>query len=168
MKIKGVSGLHYYESVSNSLEQQILQFFEEIEWEDGPGSRKVCQFGKAYSYTKRRLDENRPEIPPILQELIKLIPEKFQDNFDQVIINRYLRTEKITGHIDHFSFGPVIACFSFGSKATMVFESGLIKAELEVDNLSLYIMSGKSREAFTHCMKPAKNLRYSITFRTIL
>lgn len=38
----------------------------------------------------------------------------------------------------------------------------------EVDNLSLYIISGKSREAFTHCMKPAKNLRYSITFRTIL
>jgi len=167
MKIKGISGLHYYENVSEDLKQRVNDFLEGVKWEDGPGSRKVCQFGRAYSYTKRRLDEERPEIPPILKELIELIPERFRVNFDQVIINRYRAGERISAHTDSPEFGTIIACFSFGTKETMIFESTTLKAELDVDDLSLYVMSGKSREIFTHCMKPCKGLRYSVTFRTI-
>lgn len=163
-----IKGLFYYQ-LDDPILDQVESFLSEIKnWEDGPGRRKVLQFGRAYSYSKRSIGDLRPEFPQELKDLLTLIPQKFQKDYNQCIINQYKPGENITPHIDHRSFGPVICCFSFGCSATMRFQVDDEIYDLRVKGKSLYIMSEDARSRYTHCMRPtSKGIRYSITFRTI-
>jgi hypothetical protein len=166
MKFKEIPGLHYYRDLAVPSLSGFLES-EENEWEEAPGGRMVLQYGQQYDYSKRRLGDMRPDFPEEISALFQLIPERFQCKWQQAIINRYLPGESISSHTDHSCFGPVIACFSFGSTAILQFSNPVKTVDLIVEPLSLYVMAGPSRESFKHCMKPTVSTRWSVTLRTI-
>jgi alkylated DNA repair dioxygenase AlkB len=76
------------------------------------------------------------------------------------------------------AYGPVVAAFTLGSGAEMVFRRGGEVESLYVEPGSLYIMSGDARSKWTHEMpgrksdmvdgkKIPRGRRISVTFRNV-
>ena len=94
-----------------------------------------------------------------------------KEEFQQLIINEYKYNQGITAHIDHTKyFGPIIACLSIGSEATVIFSKDNKEEIITLNPGSLYIMTGESRYKWYHSIikNPNKINRYSLTFRTII
>jgi alkylated DNA repair dioxygenase AlkB len=159
--------------------------------------RKILQYGYYYTprcnYTPRYKIVERPEISPIPDVLIPLkehaeeyvrtvIKPSHNISFDQCIVNRYLPREGISPHRDDiFTFGPVIACYTFLAGREMEFQDcddSHIRYFLHTKPNTMYIMTGDARYKWTHQMRSRKNdvvngLKvpraecFSVTFRQI-
>jgi alkylated DNA repair dioxygenase AlkB len=74
-------------------------------------------------------------------------------------------------HRDAPAFGPTVVGISLGSEEVMRFRRQvgdhfeMYKQPLE--RRSIYVLGGSSRSYWQHSLPPAKQLRYSITFRTV-
>lgn len=173
------SGLFYYPGiVPTELSELVLSDLESGEYSHvtGPKSRRVRHYGFEYNYRSGTSKKEIEPIPELYQRLAELVPLDFTPN--QVIINEYMPGQGIGAHIDAKYFGPVIACFTFGSGATMEFSRGEDKFELFTEPNSLYVMSGEARAEWKHQMRPRKSdrvdgkkitrgKRISVTYRTV-
>jgi len=176
-----VSGLYYYDNaISNSIAGNMLTYIENLKdsgdephWVTAFTTRKVVQFGYDYPYGgKDKLIKTSPMpkvITDIISELKALTPlKRFKPT--QVIINRYLKGEGISKHIDNPTlFGDTIVCVSFGAQADMKFTKDTDSMIQAVKNRSVYIMTGDARTKWKHEMLPNKQaqIRYSVTFREV-
>jgi alkylated DNA repair dioxygenase AlkB len=154
-------------------------------------SRVVQHFGYKYNYVSGDIREKSDPMPTtivylrnLLKEIclgLNIIDEKYE--FNQCIINKYEPGQGISAHIDDKKYGRVVASFTIGGGAMMVFEKDDEIHNIYAKTNSLYIMSGDARYKYKHSMPARKSdkvinkkgghanivrqTRISITFRNV-
>jgi alkylated DNA repair dioxygenase AlkB len=175
-------GFSYYPNfITSDEEKKLLQFVDELElknmqFHEYEARRKVVSFGKGWSFTEQRLKEGNA-IPQALYFLLERIANHIgisPESFAQVVITEYPIGSVINWHRDAPPF-KTIAGISLLSdcvfkirphdKAKQKRESTV---SLDVERRSLYIISGTAKTEWEHSIAPVKQMRYSITFRTLL
>ena len=113
-------------------------------------------------------------VPPFLAALQQRIAEAFGISrlaFVHTLVSEYQPGAPIGWHRDKPAYGVVFG-LSLKGRGTMRFRPLDPNAEprqtlvLELEPRSLYVMQGPIRWLWQHSMLPARELRYSITFRT--
>jgi len=135
--------------------------------------RTARHFGVDYDYERRAALHEAEPIPgwlvPVRErsaELAGVEPEELAE----ILVQRYPPGAQIGWHRDAPAFGIVVG-ISLGSAARMRFrrDKGGERHEFElvVEPRSGYVLAGEARSAWKHHIPPTKELRYSITFRTL-
>ncbi len=139
----------------------------------GQAARRTARhYGLGYDYEARepRPGEPVPEwLEPVRARaaaLAGLEPEELVE----VLVQRYPAGATIGWHRDAPAFGTVVGV-SLGGSARLRFQRGTGDArrvwEVELAPRSGYVLAGKARTSWQHSIPPTKELRYSITFRTL-
>jgi alkylated DNA repair dioxygenase AlkB len=135
--------------------------------------RTVRHFGLDYDYQSRDTVPTDPFPAELewLRERCAELAERRPDELVQVLVSRYPPGAGIGWHRDAPMFGRVIGA-SFGAPARMRFQRTTKEGERLVEELGLeprsgYLLSGEARWTWQHSIPAAKELRYSITFRTL-
>ena len=161
-------------AIDELTEQKIITKIEKTTFDTVLHHREVKQYGVLYNYKTKTLGEKIP-IPNWLYALAEYLDLERPDN---IIINKYLPGEGIYDHIDSPYFKETIASLSLNSAITMQFKLNALVEHVRLEQRSLFILRGESRYRWTHGIKHVKSdtvngkkipreLRYSITFRTI-
>lgn len=146
--------------------------FRQFEFRGFLGNRRTVSFGWRYDFNGRELKE-ADAIPPFLLGLrhkaakfAGLAPEAL----DHILVTEYAPGAAIGWHRDRPEFEDVIgvslaaSClFRFRRKEGTRWK----RASLELAPRSAYILRGASRTEWQHSIPPVKELRYSITLRTL-
>jgi alkylated DNA repair dioxygenase AlkB len=139
----------------------------------GQAARRTARhFGLDYDYESRTPQPGEP-IPDWLlpvraraAELAGHSPEELVE----ILVQRYPPGSTIGWHRDAPAFGTVIGV-SLGGSSRLRFQRGKGDErrvwELQLEPRSGYVLAGKARSSWQHSIPPTKELRYSITFRTL-
>ncbi|MEA2365220.1 MAG: hypothetical protein QOE69_518 [Thermoleophilaceae bacterium] len=88
----------------------------------------------------------------------------------EILVQRYPPGATIGWHRDAPAFGTVIGV-SLGGFSRLRFQRGKREQrrvwEVMLEPRSGYVLSGEARRSWEHSIPPTKELRYSITFRTL-
>jgi alkylated DNA repair dioxygenase AlkB len=179
--LKLPAGFSYHEEfLSPEEEAKLISIVKDIRlhpmiFQGFEAKRKVASFGYDYSFDKRRLSAGRP-IPAELGWLISKVAAHTSipgDDFAEVLITEYPVDAVINWHRDAPPF-DIIAGISLSSDCIFKFrpqdktrQTRAATISLPVARRSLYVMSGESREDWQHSTAPVRNIRYSITLRTL-
>ncbi|RPI24655.1 MAG: alpha-ketoglutarate-dependent dioxygenase AlkB [Acidobacteria bacterium] len=134
--------------------------------------RRVIHYGWLYGYESFKITPG-PPIPefllPIRERAARTV-EVQPDELGEALLTEYSAGATIGWHRDAPAFGVVLAVSLAGS-CRLRFQKGRGSerqtAELVVEPRSLYVLSGVARNQWQHSIPPTKELRYSITFRTL-
>jgi alkylated DNA repair protein (DNA oxidative demethylase) len=92
------------------------------------------------------------------------------DELVEILVQRYPPGATIGWHRDAPAFGTVVG-ISLGSASRLRFQRGKGEDrrvfELVLEPRSGYVLAGNARTSWQHSIPPTKELRYSITFRTL-
>lgn len=188
-------GLYLYtDFVTDFEEQALLDYIDTQDWTTSL-KRRVQHYGYRYEnissvsgFAKSKaiaaaavadeLADLRDSVTAFLSNNHEL-----EVNFNQCIVNEYLRDQGIGGHVDHISFGPVVVSVSLGADCEFIFEHGKTseKRSLWVPRRSLLLLTEESRYDWKHSVphrigmncdgvKVARGAhwrRVSATFRTL-
>lgn len=173
------AGFLYREDfISPDQERELLQRLAEVEFGEVlfhgyPAKRTVAHFGVDYEYDSGRVTTTgtMPEwllsLRDACAELAGIEPERFVE----ALITRYPAGSTIGWHRDAPAFGSSVAGVSLGSPCRMRFRrtaGGVAHAyEQELKPRSAYVMSGAARWSWQHHIPAVKELRHSITFRSL-
>jgi DNA oxidative demethylase len=174
-----VEGLTYVEDfVTPEEERRLLELiepldFRTIEMRGQTARRTVRHFGLGYDYDRGELApvEPLPEGLEWLRERAAALIERDPADLVQILVSRYPEGAGIGWHRDAPMFGSRIVGVSLRAPARMRFQR-TVKGEREVAAVELaprsaYVLSGKARWSWQHSIPPGKELRYSVTFRTL-
>ena len=188
-----VPGLHVQSDVlPEDLEKMIMSELDQKTWSSSLSRRTIHQ-GYVYPYSGGSLQKTDP-----IEGLLKHLAIYLRENNimgknvqtgegitpDQVIVNEYLKDQSIGAHTDRKDFGPVVVAFSLNADTNFIFRNPLTnqKVELYVPRRSIMIMTGESRNVWTHEIPKRKSVtdgsgkritksddyrRVSITYRTV-
>lgn len=145
--------------------------FANLDYQGYTARRRVLEFGLEYDFTTRKATpaENFPEfILPIRERAANfagLAPTALVEG----MVIEYPPGAPIGWHRDAPQFGIVIG-ISLAGESRMRFKP--YKAEGKpvsptLERRSIYVMRGPARWRFQHSIPAVKQLRYSITFRTL-
>lgn len=137
--------------------------------------RRVASFGQDWSFEKRSLSRGA-SIPEAFRPLIVKVASKLSlapDAFQELLVTEYPAGSVINWHRDAPPF-DLIAGISLLSDATFRLRPhdkakqgrGSI-ISFPVQRRSLYVIQGPSRTDWQHSITPVKQMRYSITLRTL-
>jgi alkylated DNA repair dioxygenase AlkB len=131
----------------------------------GPIRSSIKRYGSDLPYKNQVISNT---IPDFLQSIShKIVDEGFLQILpDSISINEYQIGNAIAPHIDSLTSGNIITIISLLSDATMVFSKNNISIEKLIPARSLVQMRDSLRYEWEHAIKPVKNLRYSIVFRS--
>jgi len=135
--------------------------------------RTVRHFGLDYAYETGNLvaTEPLPKEMAWLRDRCAVLIEREPDDLVQVLISRYPEGAGIGWHRDAPMFGSRIAGVSLRARCRMRFQRTVLGersvAAIELAPRSAYVLSGKARWSWQHSIPATKELRYSITFRTL-
>jgi DNA oxidative demethylase len=172
-------GLLYHEDfVSAAEERQLLDDLEKVEYRTvemrGQTARRtVRHFGLDYEYESGDLipADPLPASMEWLRERCAALMERNPADLVQILVSRYPQGAGIGWHRDAPMFGSRIAGVSLLAPCRMRFRRtvGGVRstAALELAPRSAYLLSGKARWSWQHSIPATKELRYSITFRTL-
>jgi alkylated DNA repair protein (DNA oxidative demethylase) len=143
--------------------------FQFGQWE---GKRLTTHYGRAYDFSRHRLDE-APPLPDWLLALretlaarVGLDPRALQ----AALLIRYDPGAGIGWHRDRPQYGEVLG-LSLGADCTLRLrrrtDSGFERRHLALPARSLYRLSGEVRWDWEHSIVPLAETRRSITFRTL-
>ena len=165
------------ELLSPEEEDQLLERlgslrFDPIVLHGRTARRTGRHFGLDYDYESRTPQPGEP-IPDWLlpvraraAELAGHDPEELAE----ILVQRYPEGSTIGWHRDAPAFGTVIGV-SLGGSSRLRFQRGKREKrrvwELALAPRSGYVLSGEARRSWEHSIPPTKELRYSITFRTL-
>jgi alkylated DNA repair protein (DNA oxidative demethylase) len=147
--------------------------FGEVRMHGVVARRKTIHFGWDYDYEGWSISPADPP-PPFLRPLIArcaatagLTP----DALAQVMVARYPPGAAIGWHRDAPMFGSPVIGVSLASACVMRFRRGKVRnwetyAQL-LEPRSLYILDGPARREWQHSIPVTKELRYSISMRTL-
>ena len=133
--------------------------------------RRIVDYGYEYDFTKRQTSATRP-IPEFLEPLRAKAAEfagVAAVEIAECIITEYPPGAPIGWRRDVRQFEIVIG-ISLAGRCRMRFKPHKGEGKpvsVELEPRSAYIMSGPARWDFQHSIPPVKDLRYSITFRTL-
>ena len=146
--------------------------FAELTMRGQTARRTVRHFGLDYDYETFRVAPGEP-LPTELEWLRARAADLAgaePDELAQTLITRYPAGAPIGWHRDAPAFGKVIGV-SLGSPSRMRFQRGKGEArevaELVLEPRSVYVLDGPARTEWQHSIPPVKELRHSITFRTL-
>ena len=137
--------------------------------------RKVKSFGYDYNFDKRQITAGEA-IPNVLEFIVERVAGSLSvtaAEIAEVLVTEYPPGSVINWHRDAPPFDR-IAGISLGSDCCFRFrpydKSRQVRKNilsLNVTPRSLYIIAGEARQDWEHSIKPVKETRYSITFRTL-
>ena len=134
--------------------------------------RRVAQFGWHYSFESFRLTP-APDPPPQIAALrarIAPLAGIAAGDFSEILVTEYQAGAAIGWHRDAPPFG-IVAGISLGGACRMRFQKGSgadrIKAAVALPPRSIYLLTGAARSEWQHTIPAVRELRYSITFRTL-
>ena len=173
-------GMQYFDDIiSQSDERQLVAYIaglplKPFEFAGGfKGNRRVLSFGWRYDYTAQRLSEALP-IPDELAGVRRIVASRFKvpfENIAQALLTEYAPGAGIGWHRDAPMFGEAVVGISLAGATVMRFRRGPAHGRetypLTLAPGSLYILSGAARRDWQHGIAGQKELRYSITFRTV-
>ncbi len=146
--------------------------FRELEMRGQVARRTVRHYGLSYAYETGEVTEGDPVPEPLvpLRERCAELARVAPDELAQILVTRYPPGAPIGWHRDAPMFGLVVGV-PLGSACRMRFQRGKAGErhtwELELAPRSAYVLAGQARWTWQHSVPPVKELRYSITFRTL-
>jgi alkylated DNA repair protein (DNA oxidative demethylase) len=165
------------ELVSVDEERELLAILELLRFDPivihGQAARRTARhFGLDYDYEARTPQPGEP-VPewllPVRARAAEL-PEVEPDELVEILVQRYPPGATIGWHRDAPAFGTVVG-ISLGSSSRLRFQRGKGEQrrvwEILLEPRSGYVLTGKARTSWQHSIPPTKELRYSITFRTL-
>ena len=175
-----MEGLIYLEHfVTAEEERAVLDVIEALDYRavtmrGQTARRTVRMFGLDYDYGERALVPAEP-LPASLEWLrgrAAALIERAPEDLVQILVSRYPPGAGIGWHRDAPMFGSKIAGASFAAPSRMRFQRTPKGGERETEAIELaprsaYVLSGAARWSWQHMIPPQKELRYSITFRTL-
>lgn len=147
--------------------------FQEVRMHGVVARRTVVHFGWDYDYSGWKIHPTDP--PPdwlrALRERSAAAASVEPERLEQFLIARYPPGASIGWHRDAPMFGSPVLGLSLLSPARMRFRRG---KPPDVENVthvleprSLYVLDGAARTVWQHHIPPTKEMRYSITMRTV-
>lgn len=147
--------------------------FSEVRMHGVIAKRKVVHFGWDYGYDSWRISPTEP-IPAWLTPMrmraagVMRVPA---EAIQEVLVTRYEPGAGIGWHRDAPMFGSMVVGVSLVGSCRMRFQRTVggkrQTAEAVLTPRSLYVLAEAARFAWQHSIPPAKELRYSLTFRTL-
>ncbi len=172
-------GLVYVEEfVSHDEERSLLSLLDALEFRPvtmrGQTARRtVRHFGLDYAYETGELVSTDPLPAEMawLRDRCAALAQRDPEDLVQVLVSRYPEGAGIGWHRDAPMFGSRIAGVSLRARCRMRFQRTVggerSVAAIELAPRSAYVLSGKARWSWQHSIPPTKELRYSVTFRTL-
>jgi DNA oxidative demethylase len=171
-------GLVYQPDViSVDEEARLLDVFGALRFDPvvlhGRAARRTARhFGLDYDYGSRTPQPGEP-IPdwllPLREHAADLAGRQ-PDEFVEILIQRYPPGASIGWHRDAPAFDAVVGLSLLGS-SRLRFQRGTGPDrrvwEVLLERRSGYVLDGDARRFWQHSIPPTKELRYSITFRTL-
>ena len=165
------------DTISHEEEQELLERFDDLRWDPivirGQTARRTAHhFGLTYDYQSRaaRAGESIPAWLAPARRAAAALAGIEPDELMQVLVQRYPPGSAIGWHRDSPAFG-IVAGISVRGTARLRFRHGEVRNwetwETELLPRSGYVLSGAARWSWQHSIAPARELRYSITFRTL-
>jgi DNA oxidative demethylase len=173
------AGLVYEEEfVSPEEERSLLATIEALDFRTltmhGQTARRtVRHFGLDYEYASGGVEpgDPLPESLEWLRERVAHLIERDPQDLAQILVSRYPEGAGIGWHRDAPMFGSMVAGVSLRAPARMRFQrtaGGQREvAAIELAPRSAYVLGGAARWSWQHSIPATKDLRYSITFRTL-
>jgi len=134
--------------------------------------REMLCFGWRYVTRGRQLEPALPP-PPWLQQVrdqcLSHLP-RGASAFEQCIVTRYQVGAGIGWHVDAPVFGPIVATLSLAGTARIDFRLGPPSSSMlriPLPPRSLLVLEGAARTEWRHRVPPVRELRYSISFRSV-
>ncbi len=147
--------------------------YREVVMHGQAAKRTVRHFGLDYDYQARDTvpTDPLPEELEFLRERAAALAEREPGELVQILISRYPPGAGIGWHRDAPMFGRVVGV-SLGAPCRMRFQRRTKEGERLVEELDLaprsaYLLSGQARWTWQHSIPATKELRYSVTFRTL-
>ena len=134
--------------------------------------RRVVQFGWRYSFDARQLTagESVPAFLEPLQARAAELIDRPRAELSEVLVTEYPPGATIGWHRDAPPFGVIVGV-SLRAACTFRFKRGeretLQRFTQALEPRSAYVIAGEARSAWQHSIPAVRELRYSITFRTL-
>jgi DNA oxidative demethylase len=172
------SGLVYRPDLLSAAEEEALPGrldalrFDSIVMHGQAARRTARHFGLDYDYEARAPlpGEPPPEWLEHAREWAAGLAGVAPGELAEILVQRYPPRSTIGWHRDAPAFGTVVG-ISLGGACRLRFQRGRGSArrvyELQLEPRSGYVLAGEARTSWQHSIPPTKELRYSITFRTL-
>ncbi|HVL33550.1 MAG TPA: alpha-ketoglutarate-dependent dioxygenase AlkB [Actinomycetota bacterium] len=173
------NGLLYESSfVTHEEEQALLAFvetltFDAVEMRGQVARRTVRHFGVDYRFDTGAVVATEP-IPDELETLRARAAawiERDTQDLAEALVTRYPPGATIGWHRDAPAFGSRVVGISLLAPARMRFrrttKAGSAVFDLVLEPRSGYVLGGAARASWQHSIPAVKELRYSVTFRTV-
>lgn len=144
--------------------------FRPVDFQGYRAKRRVVDFGFHYDFSSRKTTPANP-IPHFLQATrnkVAIFAQVPSENLVEVILTEYPPGAPIGWHRDAPQFELIVGVSLAAScrlRLKPVHGGGICSVILEPG--SAYVMRGTARWNYQHSIAPVKDLRYSITFRTL-
>ena len=171
-------GLVYRAELMSVVEEDVLLHelgslrFDPIVMHGQAAKRTARHFGLDYDYEARTPQPGEP-VPDWLLRVRERAAELAgvePDDLVEILVQRYPPGSTIGWHRDAPAFGTVVGV-SLGAASRLRFQRGKGEErrvwELLLEPRSGYVLAGEARTSWQHSIPPTKELRYSITFRTL-
>ncbi len=175
------AGLRYEpDFITASEERELLSHVKalplhEAQYKQYTAKRRIASFGATYDFSSNVL-ESAPRMVPFLEDLrmkvagwVDLAPELFT----QALVAEYRPGTALGWHRDVPQFGLIVG-ISLAGACRMRFRPYPVRQNklegvfaLELEPRSAYVLHGDARWGWQHSIPATKELRYSITFRTM-
>jgi alkylated DNA repair dioxygenase AlkB len=165
------------ELLSNDEERELLAVLEGLRFDPivmhGRAARRTARhYGLDYDYGTRAPIPGEP-VPDWLLPVRARAAElagRDPDDLVEILVQRYPPGATIGWHRDAPAFGTV-AGVSLASASRLRLQRGSGEDrrvwEVLLEPRSGYVLAGEARTSWQHSIPPTKDLRYSITFRTL-
>jgi alkylated DNA repair dioxygenase AlkB len=163
--------------ITPSQESDLIARFEALRWDRivirGQAARRTARhFGLSYDYDRRE-PEPGEAIPSWLEPARRAaagVAGVLPDELVEALAHRYPPGSTLGWHRDAPAFGIVVGISLLGT-ARLRFQRGKREQrrtwEVAVAPRSGYVLAGEVRWSWEHSIPATKELRYSITFRTL-
>ncbi len=147
--------------------------FHEVRMRGQVARRTVIHFGWDYDYDGWKIHPTTP--PPArlrgLADRAAAVAGIEPESLEQFLVARYPPGATIGWHRDAPMFGTPVVGISLGSHCAMKFRretpAGFEVFTQLLEPRSLYVLGGPSRSHWQHSIPPTRDLRYSISIRTL-
>jgi DNA oxidative demethylase len=165
------------EVITREGQDALLERFETLQWEPivirGQAARRTARhYGLGYDYESRTPRPGEP-IPDWIEPPRRAAADLARvrvDELVEVLVQRYPIGATIGWHRDAPAFGIVVGISLLGH-ARLRFQRGRRVQrrtwEVPLEPRSGYVLAAAARWSWEHSIPAAKELRYSITFRTL-
>lgn len=175
------SGFVYKEGfINHEEEQQLVRFMNTVQlrplmFQGFEAKRKVASFGYDYNFEHKELSKGEA-IPNEIKWLIAKVSTELsipEENFVEVLFTEYPVGSVINWHRDAPPFDIIVGisllsdCIFKLRPHDKTKQSRKATVSLDVRRRSMYVISGESRSQWQHSTAPVKQIRFSITLRTL-